>query len=87
MMKIIKRISCLVAIFIFTIYNVCFADLVISRGGINSDNLYDQFFNQGNTPLAYILIGILVLVVVTCAIIIIKRMMEKKKEKENVDNK
>lgn len=87
MMKIIKKVGSLVAIFILTIYNTCFADVVMTKKDIKSHGMYRRDLVEPETEsVNYILIGILVLVVVVCTVIIIRRIIKKKKEKEN-DNK
>ncbi len=84
-MKKIKRIGGLVAIFLFSLYNICFADLVMSKDNIKNHGMRRTFPTVN--LINYILVGILVLVIVICAVIIIKKLIEKKKEKSNDDNK
>lgn len=82
-MKKIKKIGGLVAIFLFNLYNTCFADSVMTQEDIKNHGSWRQ---EEPKTINYILIGILVLVVVICTVIIIKRIIKKKKEKSN-DNK
>ena len=87
MMKTIKRIGGLVAVFLLTIYNTCFADVVMP-----GETSHPAPLRRGPDPepkviVNYVLIGILILAVIICAVIIIRRIMKKKKEKENDNNK
>lgn len=89
MMKTIKRIGGLVAVFLFTIYNTCFADVVMPGGTSHPSPLREV---GDDVPaiyvlIGYVLIGILVLVVIICTVIIIRRIIKNKKDKENDNNK
>lgn len=86
-MKKIKKIGGLVAIFLFNLYNTCFADVVMTQEDIKNHGGGRNVQEVEPKPINYILIGILVLVVVICAVIIIRRIIKKKKEKSNDDNK
>ena len=85
MMKPIKKISSLIAIFLFNLYNICFADVIMPGDTITNHRIQEIY--EPNPMSRYIPIGIFVLVIVICAVIIIKRLIEKKKEKSNDDNK
>lgn len=85
-MKKIKKIGGLVAIFLFNLYNTCFADIVMTQEDIKNHGSWRNIQVAEPKPINYILIGLLVLVVVICAVIIIRRIIKKKKEKSN-DNK
>ena len=87
MMKTIKRIGGLVAVFLLTIYNTCFADVVMTAEQAKGHGMRRLPVEPETKPVNYVLIGILVLVVIICAVIIIRRIMKKKKEKENDNNK
>ena len=87
-MKKIKKIGGLIAVFLLTIYNTCFADVVMSGQsysghGTSWKNIPDS---KPELTVNYVLIGIIVAVVIVCAVFIIRSIMKKKKEKEN-DNK
>ena len=87
-MKTIKRIGSLVAVFLLTIYNTCFADVIIDDEGHGINLKRDPGTNVtvNSAPeitVNYVLIGILVLIVVICAAIIIRRIIKKKKENDN----
>ena len=87
MMKKIKKIGALLAIFILNFYNACFADLVWRDP--NTGEWVGGGFKPNvpkTKPVNYVLIGIIVLVVIVCAVFIIRRIIKKKKETKN-DNK
>ena len=86
MMKTIKRIGGLVAIFLLTIYNTCFADVIMPGQSPKGHGMQYRPEPEPETTVNYVIIGILVLVVIVCAVIIIRRIMKKKKEKEHDNN-
>ena len=86
-MKTIKRIGSLVAVFLLTIYNTCFADVIMPGESPEGHGLRYRPDPEPKVTVNYILIGILILAVIICAVIIIRRIMKKKKEKENDNNK
>ncbi len=87
MVKKIKKIGGLVAVFLLTIYNTCFADVVMTAEQAKNHGMSRFPVEPETKPVNYVLIGILVLVVIICAVIIIRRIIKKKKEKENDSNK
>lgn len=92
-MKKIKKIGILVIALILNIYNICFADLVITPEREDAWNMATRstpkVAQPKNETETYIIIGILVVIVVICATVIIRRITKNKKEKvkENDDNK
>ena len=85
-MKKIKRIGALLALFMLSFYNTCFADLIWydengKRQGGGSGNIKPSASN-------HILIGILIVAVIVCVAVIISKIINNKKENDNdnVDN-
>ena len=87
-MKVIKKIGISLTLFLFTIYNTCFADIIdekwINRFGNKSHRM--EYQPEGIETKKYVLIGIVVFAIVVCAAIIIRRIMKNKKEKDNDKN-
>ena len=84
-MKKIKKIGGLITIFLFNIYNTCFADALMLGESSEGHGMQRIIFAR-QQRMNNILIGILILVIVVCTVIIIRRIIKKKKEKSN-DNK
>ncbi len=74
-MKKIKNVFMLVFLFCLVFYKTCLADVV----WIDPDS--GEFYGGkvNNSPLHYILIGLLVLSIVICSVIIIRKVIKKKK--------
>ena len=92
-----KKIGSLVAIFLLSFYNTCFADVVIGNGPDPKGHGLQRFQVEPEPePINYILIGLLLVVIVVCAVIIIRRKIKenrkineevKRKMEEKNDNK
>ncbi len=92
-MKKIKKIGVLVSLFLLTIYNSCFADVVMPGQTKHPAPLgkYNASHSAPEPTVNYFNIGVivvLVIVIIICSIILIKRFTKKKKEqeKENTNN-
>ncbi len=91
-MKRIKKYGTLVALFVFSIYDKCFADVIdpwesAKCHGAWKDENWNCVEETPESPLKYIILGWIVIVIIICIIAIIRDKKKKKEiEKRNSNN-